>query len=253
MSLPLFLDPELAAAPPVGARVELRGQEATHAGTVMRLGVGEQLRLSNGRGLVLRCEIAAPPSKQRVELTVCAVEEVAAPRPRVSIVQALPKSERAELAVDLATQGGVDALIPWQASRCIAKWPAQKRAKLHGKWVSTAVAAAKQSRRPVVPEVEQLHQTAEIVQRIEALTAAGGLAYVLHEEATESLGTACVDAPEIMLIVGPEGGISEEELAAFRAAGAQPVLLGPEVLRTASAGLVALAAIGSRTPRWHLR
>ncbi|WKD60666.1 Ribosomal RNA small subunit methyltransferase E [Corynebacterium ciconiae DSM 44920] len=253
MSLPVFIDSALSAAPPVGTTLELRGQEATHAGTVMRLGQGDQLRLSNGRGLVLRCTIAAPPTKQRVQLSVSEVEETTTAQPRVSIVQALPKSERAELAVDLATQGGVDSIIPWQASRCIAKWPEHKRAKLHEKWVTAAIAAAKQSRRAFVPEVEQLHQTADIVQRVRAVIAAGGRAYVLHEDARTSLATAEVDVNELVLIIGPEGGISDHECAEFHAAGAESVLLGPEVLRTASAGLVALAAIGSRTSRWHVR
>ena len=170
------------------------------------------------------------------------------------MVQALPKSDRSELAVELATEAGADAFVPWQAARCVARWDGPKAAKGVGRWQAVAVAAAKQSRRPHVPEVAPVHRTADVAEAVRATVARGGVAAVLHESATDPFGSlSLADAAELLLVVGPEGGVDDAELAALTTAGARPVLLGPTVLRTSTAAAVALGAVGVLTPRWDAR
>ena len=176
------------------------------------------------------------------------------PTPRVTVVQAIPKSERAELAVDLATQAGADEIIAWQADRCVAKWDGKKAPKAVAKWQAAADSAAKQSRRARIPQVRGPLTTPQLVQELSRDRAAGDAAaaptvLVLHEEATASIKDVPL-ADDVVVLVGPEGGIGDAELDRLKEAGAMPIKLGPEVLRTASAAMVALAAIGMRTQRW---
>src|SRR5699024_7688770 len=187
--------------------------------------------------LVLRCE---------------GIDVVPSPRPRVTVVQALPKSERAELAVDLATEAGADTIIPWQAARCVARWKTDEKArKALAKWTATARAAAKQARRAHVPEVAALHDTAALLRRLRDDGGSGGLVLVLHESADATLPFRQIsDAASVTLVVGPEGGVDDAELAALAEAGARAVRLGPEVLRTSAAAAVALGAIGAVSGRW---
>ncbi|AKK03635.1 16S rRNA (uracil(1498)-N(3))-methyltransferase [Corynebacterium epidermidicanis] len=252
MSLPVFLadlDAYLAGDTPVlpeiGAQFVLDGAEGKHAATVKRLQVGEVLILIDGCGAGVEARVEGV-DKAALALQVLARHEF--PRPAVTVVQALPKAERSELAVDLMTQGGVGTIVPWQASRSIAKW-ANKAEKGRAKWRSAAVAAAKQSRRLSVPEIGQLAQSsADVVELIQQCRMAGGTAVMLHEEASVPFASVALAEP-LLIIVGPEGGLAPEEVEEFRAAGAAATVLGPEVLRTASAGLVALAAYGALR-RW---
>ncbi|MEJ5928939.1 16S rRNA (uracil(1498)-N(3))-methyltransferase [Corynebacterium sp. H128] len=251
MSLPTFvydLDAVLAGKrPELPATVgELSGPEGRHAVTVKRLGVGEQLLLIDGHGAGIEATVTSV-SKAALQFDVD--KHVEFPdRPPVTIVQALPKSERSELAVDLMTQGGADVIVPWQAARSIAKWGA-KAEKAGAKWRSMAVAASKQSRRMRIPEIAPLASTADVIAQVQQLVAAGGVAVVLHEDAAVPFSTVEFGARAALFVVGPEGGLSPEEVSQLTAAGAVSALLGPEVLRTASAGLVALAAHGALA-RW---
>lgn len=240
MTDPVFIHP-LPDSCAVGQVFELSGAEARHT-EVKRMRDGELLVVSDGVGRAVRgCWMGG-----RVE--VREVLAVAHPRPRVSVVQAIPKSERAELAVDLMTQAGADRIIPWVASRSIAKWDG-KEEKARLKWENAARSAAKQARRFLVPEVtEQLKRPSELGALIS--DANSTRVVVLHESATKPIAEVDFDVDEIVLVVGPEGGVSEEELSAFAEYGGQPIVLGPQVLRTASAAAVALGAIGVLTPRW---
>ncbi|ABG93069.1 MULTISPECIES: 16S rRNA (uracil(1498)-N(3))-methyltransferase [Rhodococcus] len=241
-----FLDP----LPEVGSTAVLDGPEGRHAATVRRIGVGERIVLADGRGGLADTEVTAA-AKDRLELTVHKRRQVPAPSPSVTVVQALPKAERSELAVELATEAGVDAIVPWQSSRCVARWEGPKVEKGVARWRSAALAAAKQSRRAIVPEVSELHRTAEMLAVVREVVGRGGVVAVLHEAATQGLAELPLrSAAEIVLVVGPEGGISEEEITALTDAGAVPVLLGPHVLRTSTAAAVALGAIGVLTDRW---
>jgi 16S rRNA (uracil1498-N3)-methyltransferase len=221
------------------------GSEGRHAVEVLRLTPGERVRVGDGRGTVAESEvISAGPEGLRVAVrSRCAVPAQA---PEFVLVQALPKGDRGPLAVDLATELGVDRIIPWQASRCVTRWRDDRIEKGVAKWRAAAHAASKQSRRPRVPEVTDPMTTREIC----GLLGDVDLAVVLHEQARCPL--AELDIPRtgtIVVIVGPEGGLTDGEVVAFRAAGAQAVRLGVEVLRTSTAGAAALAALSMRT-RW---
>ncbi|HEV7450562.1 MAG TPA: 16S rRNA (uracil(1498)-N(3))-methyltransferase [Pseudonocardiaceae bacterium] len=243
-SLPVFFAGEL---PPEGAETTLDGPEGRHAATVRRLRVGKRLVLSDGRGGLAACEVLKC-GRDWLRLRVLRCETEPAPALRVTLAQALVKGERGELAVELATEAGVDAVLPWRASRCVARWDEGPRgAKALSRWRETARQAAKQARRGWFPEVAEPVSTPELAQRCAA--AAGCL--VLHEAATDPLPALPLPTVgELLLVVGPEGGITEAELAALTAAGGRPVRLGPGVLRSSSAGAVALGAIGALSQRW---
>jgi 16S rRNA (uracil1498-N3)-methyltransferase len=240
VSAPLFLADDLRPD-----RVKLTGREGHHAATVRRLRVGEAVDLADGRGVRAACTVASI-GHDVVELDVNSRTTEQPATPRVVLVQALAKGDRGELAVELATEVGVDEVVPWQAARCIVKWEGERGAKALARWRSTAREAGKQSRRAWLPEVTDQATTADVEQRF-----SGACALVLHEGATLPLST--VDLPvdgEIVLVVGPEGGITDDELAAFEAAGAAAVRLGRSVVRTSTAGAVAAAVVSARTSRW---
>ena len=234
MSLPYFI-----ADDPASGRLD--GAEGRHAVTVKRITAGERIALIDGRGTVAEVEVTGTSGKDRLFGTVVELKEISRPRPEVIVVQAVPKSERAELAVDLATQGGADAILPWISHRTIARWQGPKVAKNVEKWQSTAREAAKQSRRAWIPEVHDPVTTNQLAEMIQ-----GETALVLHEDAEKKIGEVDLDVDKLFLIVGPEGGIGEDELELL---GAVKVKLGPEVLRTASAAFAGLSAIGVLS-RW---
>ncbi|WP_193604761.1 16S rRNA (uracil(1498)-N(3))-methyltransferase [Nocardioides dongkuii] len=245
MSLPVHLVSSLAGVS-VGAPVTVEGDEAHHAVAVRRLRVGESVVLTDGAGTSVVGEVSST-GKRVFAVTATSVDVVPAPEPAVTVVQALPKGDRGELAVEVLTEVGAARVVPWAASRSVAVWKGERAEKALGRWRATAREAAKQARRSWFPEVAPLASTAEVV----ALVEAASLAVVLHEDAT--LPLASVDVPAsgtVLVVVGPEGGLTEEEVAAFVAAGAASVRLGGEVLRTSTAGVAAVAALLSRTPRW---
>lgn len=246
MSLPVFLWSS-GPLPAPGSAAVLQGPEARHALVVQRLGQGEQCMLIDGRGHGVIVTVTGGSGKDTLQFVVERGVEKQALRPRVTLVQALPKSERSELAVDLATQGGVDRIVPWQAERCIAKW-GQKAQKGVAKWRNQALASAKQSRRLDVPEIADLASTKDIEALIRNCN---GIAVLLHEESAVPFASLqYADVEEVILVVGPEGGLSPDEVERFTEAGARAVVLGPQVLRTASAAFAALAALGVLTQRW---
>ena len=232
---------------PAGGQAVLDGPEGRHAATVKRLRPGESVLLGDGRG-VLASAVVDVVGRDLVELTIARRSVVPAPSPRVVVAQALVKGDRGELAVELATEAGADAIIPWTAARCVARWADGPRGdKGLARWRSTAREAAKQARRAWAPEVAEASSSSALAARVAA--AAGAL--VLHESAIESLADVSLpDTGDLVLVVGPEGGITDDELAALTAAGARAVRLGPEVLRASTAAAVALGAIGVRTSRW---
>ena len=239
---PLFLLDELPDAP----ELLVAGAEGRHAVDVLRLAPGERVRVGDGRGTVAEgAVLEASGAGLRVRVT--ARQELSVPDPEVVLVQALPKGDRGPLAVELATELGADRIVPWAASRCVVRWQDDRAEKGVSRWRAVARAAAKQSRRPRVPEVADLASTREVC----GLLGDADLAVVLHEQARRPL--AGLDLPEsgtVVVVVGPEGGLTDGEVTAFRAAGAHAVRLGPEVLRTSTAGAAALAALSARS-RWR--
>jgi 16S rRNA (uracil1498-N3)-methyltransferase len=210
--------------------------------------VGETVVLVDGDGRRGSGTVAAITGKDVVEVDVAAVGTEPHPEPWLVVVQALPKGDRGETAVETMTEVGVDEVVPWAASRCVTRWREGRGDKALARWRSSAAAAAKQSRRARFPVVADLATTAAVVERL----AGSATAVLLHEEASVPLSAfAPPSAGEVVLVVGPEGGLSPEELAAFEAAGATAYRLGPTVLRTSTAGTAALAVLLARTPRWH--
>jgi 16S rRNA (uracil1498-N3)-methyltransferase len=245
MSLPVHWVPSLDGAR-VGSTVEVTGDEAHHAVTVRRLRVGENVALTDGLGRSVTGPVAST-GKRAFSVEVGSLSDSPSPSPSVTVVQAIPKGERGELAVEVLTEVGVARIVPWAASRSVAVWKGERAAKSLAKWRTTAREASKQARRPWFAEVADLASTADVA----ALVAAAHLAVVLHEEATAPLSALDVrEVGSVVVVVGPEGGLSDDEVAAFEAAGAHAVRLGSEVLRTSTAGIAAVAALLSRTPRW---
>ncbi|MDT3395658.1 16S rRNA (uracil(1498)-N(3))-methyltransferase [Streptomyces sp. B1866] len=258
MTAPVFVAASLASAA-VGDRVTLDGPEGRHAVAVRRLRVGEQIVLTDGAGTGAYGTVAAVAAPDRLDVDVAEVRTEDPPKPRLTVVQALPKGERGELAVEAMTETGVDAIVPWTAARCVTQWRAERGRKSLAKWRATAREAGKQSRRLTFPEVADPMTTAQVA----GLLAAAGFAAVLHEDATVPLATAPLPWPGgagepharaagdgAVLVIGPEGGVAPEELAAFAEAGARPYRLGRSVLRTSTAGTAAAALLLGRTGRW---
>lgn len=244
MSLPFFVHPGLPGLA-VGDPVSLTGEEARHA-AVRRTRVGEQVALTDGAGTTATCTVTAT-DRSTLSATVDAVATTDPEMPRVVVVQAIPKGDRGELAVEMLTEVGVDVIVPWAAGRSVPVWPGDKRAKALDRWRSTARQAAKQARRSWFPEVTDLVSTAQVVD----LLRDASVPVVLHEAASGPLADLPVPGRgEIVIVVGPEGGISDEELAAFATVGAEPVRMGTSVLRTSTAGVAATAALLART-RWR--
>ena len=241
-ALPVFLVDAL----PSGSAV-LDGPEGRHAATVRRLRAGEQLLLADGRGGLARCAVTAVEGASlRLEVTESWHEPE--PAPRVVVVQALVKGDRGELAVELATEAGADVIVPWRASRCVARWDDGPRgAKALARWQATVRSAAKQARRAWVPEVAEPVGTAGLSSLIES--SAGAL--VLDAAASVWLADAALPHEgDLVVVVGPEGGITDEEISALTAAGAECVRLGNTVLRASTAAAVTLGALGVLTDRW---
>lgn len=248
MTPPVFIVPaaDLAEAS-AGGHVLVSGAEGRHAVTVRRLSMGETVCLVDGSGRRAFATVAGTPGRDTLDALVTAVVDEAEPDPRIVVVQALPKGERGELAVEVLTEVGVDAIVPWAAATCVTVWKGDRAERGHRRWSDAASAAAKQARRARFPMVEPLAGTGEIVDRIRA----AALAVVLHEDAPLAIGSLDLPATgEVVIVVGPEGGITEQERAAFRDAGGVEARLGPSVLRTSSAGLAAVAALCAGSPRW---
>jgi 16S rRNA (uracil1498-N3)-methyltransferase len=244
VSLPVFLSDEVSGAAP-GAVIRLEGDEGRHAATVMRIRVGEQLVLTDGAGTSATATVSAT-GKSSLVARVDEVRYVDRELPHVTVVQAIPKGDRGELAVEMLTEIGVDRIVPWAASRSVAVWRGERAAKSLAKWRAAARTASKQARRDWLPEVTELAGTAQVVDLITRVD----VALVLHEGATLPLADVALDdLTSVLLVVGPEGGLTDEELAAF--AGASVVRLGTSVLRTSTAGVAAVAAVLSRTARWQ--
>jgi 16S rRNA (uracil1498-N3)-methyltransferase len=245
VSLPVFLSQSVAGTS-AGASVVLDGDEGRHAATVMRIRAGEQLVLTDGAGTSATCTVTEA-GKARLSLRVDTVAYADRPVPSVTVVQALPKGDRGELAVEMLTEIDVDRIVPWAAARSVAVWRGERAAKSLAKWRVTARAASKQARRSWLPEVTEQASTDEVVTLLQD----ADLAVVLHEGAHVPLAALPLEGVErVVVVVGPEGGLTDDELRAFADAGGEVVRLGTSVLRTSTAGVVAVSALLARTLRW---
>ncbi|WP_026818412.1 16S rRNA (uracil(1498)-N(3))-methyltransferase [Arthrobacter castelli] len=247
-----FAEPGQLTGLQPGALLTLGGSEGHHARTVRRLAVGEPIDVVDGAGRRASCTVdeATPGGLQ---LLVESVEDEPANVHELILVQALAKGGRDEMAIEAATELGVDGIVPWQAERSIVRWKAEKAAKGRSKWEASVRSAAKQSRRARIPQLgDPVHLAA-----LAALCERADLALILHESAASGI-TALRDAlpsagspGRILLVVGPEGGISSHEIDALTAAGARPLQLGGHVLRSSTAGPAATAVINHLLERWN--
>ncbi|WP_405780870.1 16S rRNA (uracil(1498)-N(3))-methyltransferase [Streptomyces sp. NBC_00859] len=251
MTAPVFVvDAAGGLDVPPGGRFVLDGPEGRHAVSVKRLRAGEDVVLTDGAGRWSRAVVLSAEGKDQLVVRVDSTTDDPPPAPRITVVQALPKGDRGEVAVETMTETGIDAIVPWQASRCITQWRGDRGAKSLAKWRSTARESGKQSRRTRFPEIADALSTKQVAR----LLADADFAGVLHEDqeyGSEPLAAAELPTRgEIVLVVGPEGGVSPDELTAFTAAGAGVYRLGRSVLRTSTAGTVAGALLLARTGRW---
>lgn len=241
MSDPVFL----VDAVPAAGNFVLDGPEGHHAADVQRLQPGETLLLTDGSGTVASARVTHA-ERGSLRLDILEQHTVPAPDPKLTVVQALPKGDRGERAVQMLTEIGVDEVIPWAASRSIVQWKGPRGDKARAKWTATAREASKQARRARLAHVAELHTTKQLVARLRSATRV----LVLHEEADAPLSQVDLpDSGEIALVIGPEGSISPDELAALKEFG-EPIRLGDTVLRTSTAGPAALAVLQARLGRW---
>lgn len=256
MSLPVFKAESSVAQVAMGTQYVLEGAEARHAVTVRRLGPGDLLDVVDGVGHRLTCTVVTA-AKDHVVLTVDASQTTPQRRPQVTLVQALAKGDRDLQAVETCTELGVEQVIAWQADRSVARFRPERLDKQLEKWRNTMSAASKQSRRSLWPVLGDPVDTRGLVHLLEGSPETQW--WILHEQAQTTLisalrtdvhGPALGDPQSVGIVVGPEGGISDSELDQLTAAGAQPVLLGHEVLRTSTAGAAALVLINAFTGRW---
>ena len=233
--LTLFFVPDLPTQ--VGASYSFNSEDANHAIKVLRIEVDEIFRVSDGNGGWANVQVTEV-TKRSLETMVLEVGRQEPLEIKFTVVQALPKSDRAKEAVELLTEAGADVIVPWLANRSIS------RTEVISKFATTAREASKQSRRLFIP---QLHETVKEKGVVELIKSAD-LALVFHESAQVKLSEIIsqqTKAKNVLIVIGPEGGITEEELATFAAAGAHVAGLGRPILRSAHAGLAALSAVNS--------
>ena len=230
---PLFFQAELKPA----SKVTLTGEEAKHAVSVRRMRIGEAIAVTNGLGLKVRGTVSAL-EKNTLTLEVSETIQDVEPDLKFVLVQALAKGDRDELAIQAATELGVFEVIPWQASRSVSIWEGKKRETGRARWQQIVLEAAKQSLRSFVPKVHEVQSTAELAKSLSSFE----MAILLDLSGTKSLKDLKLPSEgRIAIIVGPEGGISSEELD--KLATAEVVNLGSNVLRTSTAGPAVLAAL----------
>jgi 16S rRNA (uracil1498-N3)-methyltransferase len=247
MSAPVFLiDLDRAKDAKPGSIVELDGPEGRHATTVQRLRVGEAIELVDGSGRRLTGAITET-TKDSCSVEIHNIDDESEPHPRITAVQAIAKGDRGELAVQMLTEAGINVIVPWQAHNCVAKWDGDRGVRHLGKWQATAREAAKQARRARFPIVESPITTAAVAD----LIANSGVALILDEEATTRLTSIDFStAHDVLLVIGPEGGLSTDERMLFADSGGDVVRLGDTVLRTSTAGVAALGVVMARVGRW---
>jgi 16S rRNA (uracil1498-N3)-methyltransferase len=235
---------ELVATAEIGSRVSIDGPEARHAVTVSRLAVGQTVSIGNGRGLIATGTVVTAEHTE-LAIEVESVVDVQRSEPAIFLAQALAKGDRDEFAVQAATELGVDGVIPWTAARSISRWEGTKITKGHDRWSAIVREATKQSIRGWLPDVLDLvstNQLARLASEVRML--------VLEPTAELALSALEPDGRDIVLVVGPEGGIAPHELEALTAAGATLVRLGDTVLRTSTAGPAAIAVLSAKLGRW---
>ena len=242
---PLFISP-IPSDTKAGSKIKIAGAEAKHAMSVRRLQVGEAISVSDGQGQKARGKVSEL-SKDFLELNVESVENIERPKPQLVLVQALAKGDRDEMAVQACTELGIQTVIPWQSERSVSIWKSEKQDKHRLRWQTIATEAAKQSLRPFIPEVEKVLGTAQLIDRLQSFD----LKLVLDPTSSTALtSVSLIGHQSIAIVVGPEGGISPQELEQFRSAGLSLVGLGSGILRTSTAGVAVVSYLQATLGNW---
>lgn len=216
---------------------KLDGDNAHHADRVLRMKAGESLLVSDGAGNWAKCEITAI-TKKDVDLKIIESGFEESSSPKISVLQAIPKNDRARETVELLTAAGVSNIYPWQAQRAIGKES--------DKWRVAAIEASKQSRRFYIPQVTTKLDTSSALELFKKYDQV----LVCHESAITKLSEVLKPALNTLIVIGPEGGITDEELSVFESAGAKVIKLGRPVLRSAHAGIAAISAVSALMQVW---
>ena len=242
---PLFISP-IPSDTQIGSKIRIAGAEAKHATSVRRLQIDEAIAVSDGQGKKVRGKVSQL-SKDFLELEVASVESVERPKPQLILVQALAKGDRDEMAVQACTELGIQTVIPWQSERSVSIWKPEKQDKHRLRWQTIATEAAKQSLRPFIPEVERVLGTSELVERLKQFD----LTLVLDPTSSTPVTSVSLSGHQsIAIVVGPEGGISPQELEQFRAAGFSLAALGSGILRTSTAGVAVVSYLQATLGNW---
>lgn len=224
--------------------LKLVGDDGKHAAAALRLRVGELVQFTNGVGVTAIGKVVSTNNKNEVEFTLSDLTETVKPTPSITVAQAITKGDGALQAVELLVEVGVDRIIPWAASRSVVRWDAEKQTTAPRKWQAVAEAAAKQSRRVWFPEVTSMAGSVP-----EVLSYAQHSQIIVCDENADSGFTTPLNE-QVLLIIGPEGSITPEELQEFKQAGASLVRMGETILRSRHAGIAAVAALLAQTSRW---
>lgn len=224
---------------PTSGSYEFSNEDAHHAIRVLRMQAGAEFMLSDGKGSWSRVK-ATEVSKKSMMVQVIETGFQEPLATTITVVQALPKADRAKEAIELLTEAGVDRIVPWAASRSIGKGS--------DKFAITAREASKQSRRFRIPQVSDVATTAQICEAIKL----SDLAIAFHESAQSKLSdqVSSHNVQNLLIIIGPEGGLTDDELVAFQAAGAKVALMGRPILRSAHAGIAAISAVSALLKVW---
>jgi 16S rRNA (uracil1498-N3)-methyltransferase len=236
-----------------GSRYALEGEQVRRVGVLQRRRGGQRVDVVDGSGVRLRCKIAEVlPGRLVLDVLERVVEP--APAVRLVLVQALTMGHPDELAIEAATEAGVDDVVPWQARRSVVVWRGQRAATSRAAWLAVVREATERSRRAFVPAIAEPVDTEGLAAYVRTVVSDGGVAFVLHASASASLDGMPLPGsggtPRVVLVVGPDGGIAAEEHEALQSAGATPVRLGPHVMSTSTAGPVAVALLAHRLGRW---
>lgn len=230
----------------LGTSFTLGGPEAKHAISVRRMTIGESIAISDGSGVKIRGKVIKV-KKETLEISIESIEELLAPKSQLVLVQALAKGDRDELAIQACTELGLFGVIPWQADRSISIWKAEKKQKGQARWQSIVTEASKQSLRAFIPRVEQVLDSQELISALQVFDQV----LILDPEADKSITE--INSPaegKVAIVVGPEGGISDQELGSFKKAGFSSVRLGGGVLRTSTAGMAAVSYLQAKLGDW---
>jgi 16S rRNA (uracil1498-N3)-methyltransferase len=225
----------------VGASYEFDNEDANHAIRVLRMGTGNIFNLSDGAGSWSQVQVLAV-AKKSMQVKVLETGTQEPLDTHFTVIQAIPKGDRIKESIEMCTEGGADRIVMWKAARSIGKSD-DKIEKLQ----TTAREASKQSRRFRIPEVIGVAATNAVVDQI----AQADLAIVFHESATMKVSEIVTPGcKKVAIIIGPEGGLTDDEIDTFAAAGAKVALMGRPVLRSAHAGLAALSAVNTALSVW---